>query len=148
MEQLSFLSPELDLKRTQEAVETALEKYRLYKLTDFEPREAAITPGYNERFHGNTNVTSDQTASVGIYNVDAPNMQRQYCERLERVVRRLSHKERTIIEERYMKDDYVRDIEVYARIMPMDIKTYMKYRRSAFYKLAFALEITVTKGRE
>jgi hypothetical protein len=41
--------PELDRKKTQEAVEDALEKYRIFKFISFEKREATITASYELR---------------------------------------------------------------------------------------------------
>ncbi|MGG0171364.1 hypothetical protein ABEY25_14780 [Paenibacillus dokdonensis] len=70
MTQMSFELPELDRKKTQTAVEAALEKYRIFKAITFEEREAGVTASATERFHGPTNVTSDQTADIAIYNVD------------------------------------------------------------------------------
>ena len=48
-----------------------------------------MTASYTERFHGPTNVTSDQTAAVAIYNVDMPAARKQYCETIESIVERL-----------------------------------------------------------
>lgn len=145
MQQLSFLLPELDRKKTQAAVEAALEKYRLFKTITFEERESSTTASYSDMPRSYTGTTSDQTASIAIHNTDAPNMRQAYCDRLERAVKRLHHKERRIIEERYMKDDYVYDFVVYSHILPMNVKTFDKYRRNAFYKLAMILDIAVEK---
>jgi ArpU family phage transcriptional regulator len=150
LQQLSFQLPELDRKKTQAAVEAAFEKYRVFKTITFDEREAGITAGYNERFHGPTNVTSDQTAQIAVHNVDVPNMRKVYCERLERVVKRLHPKERVIIEARYMKEPYVLDYVVYNHVCnpPMTDKTYDKYRWKAFYKIALALDIAVERSAE
>lgn len=147
MEQMSFELPELDRKKTQDAVEAALEKYRLFKTITFEEREASITASYSERFHGPTNQTSDQTANIAIYNVDTQAARRAYCERIERAVRRLHPKERLLIEERYMKSAYVYDYVVYNQIFNPAISagTYAKLRRNAFYQLALMLNIAVEK---
>ncbi|WP_369994053.1 ArpU family phage packaging/lysis transcriptional regulator [Paenibacillus sp. RC84] len=148
---MSFELPELDRKATKAAVEDAFEKYRIYKFIFFEEREASITAGYTERFHGPTNVTSDQTASIAIYNTDEPERRRKYCERLERAVRRLHPKERLLIEERYMKEDfegdYIKDYQVYSFKFnpPISKETYTKIRWKAFYKLSLILNIAVLK---
>ncbi|MCA0754852.1 transcriptional regulator [Paenibacillus sp. N4] len=144
---MGFELPELDRKRTQAAVEAALEKYRIFKTITFEEREASTTAGYNERFHGPTNTTSDQTASIAIHNVDVPAARRVYCTKIERAVARLHPKERLLIEERYMKDDYVYDWTVYQQIFnpPISAGTYTKIRWKAFYKLALALDIAIEK---
>lgn len=150
--QQAFELPELDRKKTQAAVEEMLSKYRVYKFLDFEEKEATVTAGYQERFHGPTNVTSDQTASVAIYNVDVPAARRAHCEKIEKAVRRLHPKERLLIEERYMKDDYqgqyIKDYQVYSFVFnpPITAKTYDKIRWKAFYKLALALNVAVEKN--
>lgn len=150
---MSFELPELDRKKTQEAVEAALEKYRIFKYLAFEDREASITAGYTERFHGPANVTSDQTADIAIYNVDVPAQRKAYCEKIERAVKRLHPKERLILEERYMKEDYngeyVRDYQIYSFVFnpPISNMTYSKIRWKAFYRLALALDIAVEKEK-
>ncbi|RAR41963.1 ArpU family phage packaging/lysis transcriptional regulator [Paenibacillus sp. MDMC362] len=133
--------PELDRRKTQSAVEAIFEKYRIYKTITFEVREASVTASYTERFHGPTNVTSDQTASVAIYNVDMPAARKQYCEIIESIVERLGEREQTLIRERYMKQDDVFDYKVYNHILepPVSKDTYTKIRTRAFYKLALAL---------
>ncbi|MEO2212173.1 ArpU family phage packaging/lysis transcriptional regulator [Paenibacillus amylolyticus] len=146
MGQQSFL-PEIDRKLTQAAVEAALEKYRIYKHITFEEREASTTASYAERFHGPTNQTSDQTANIAIHNVDTPAMMIAYCNRIERVVRRLPKKERFLMEERYLTDehDYITDQRVYQIEFdpPITWPTYKKIRWKAFYKLALDLNIIV-----
>jgi hypothetical protein len=67
---LNFELPELDRKATQAKVEDYLSNYRLFKYLEFEEREASITASSTERYHGPTNVTSDQTGSIAISNVD------------------------------------------------------------------------------
>lgn len=133
--------PELDRRKTQSAVEAIFEKYRIYKTITFEVRETSVTASYSERFHGPTNVTSDQTASVAIYNVDMPAARKQYCEIIESIVERLGEREQTLIRERYMKQDDVFDYKVYNHILepPVSKDTYTKIRTRAFYKLALAL---------
>ncbi|GIO67830.1 ArpU family phage packaging/lysis transcriptional regulator [Paenibacillus sp. JTLBN-2024] len=132
--------PELDRRKTQTAIEALFEKYRIYKTITFEAREASITASYTERFHGPTNVTSDQTAQIAVYNVDVPAARRAYCETIESVVDRLGERERLIIRERYMKQDDVFDYKVYNYILdpPVSKDTYTKIRTRAFYKLALA----------
>ncbi|GKS13315.1 ArpU family transcriptional regulator [Paenibacillus chitinolyticus] len=141
----SIEMPELDRKKTKTAVEGALLKYRMYKTITFEERTATITSSYTEKFHGPTNVTSDQTASIAIYNVEEPERRRRYCERIEMAVSRLHPKERLLIEERYMKDDYVKDYAVYNHSFdpPISAVTYSSIRWKAFYKLALILSLGV-----
>ncbi|GIP29659.1 ArpU family transcriptional regulator [Paenibacillus sp. J23TS9] len=133
--------PELDRRKTQTAVEALLEKYRIYKTITFEAREASMTASYTERFHGPTNVTSDQTAQIAVHNVDVPATRRAYCEMIESIVERLSEREQLVIRERYLKQDDVFDYKVYNYILdpPVSKDTYTKVRTKAFYKMALAL---------
>ncbi|GAB6927057.1 ArpU family transcriptional regulator [Paenibacillus sp. JCM 10914] len=132
--------PELDKRRTQQAVEALFEKYRIYKTITFEIREVSVTASYTERFHGPTNVTSDQTAQAAIYNVDVPAARQHYCQTIEMMVDRLSEREQLLIRERYMKQDDVYDYKVYNHILdpPVSKDTYTRIRARAFYKLALA----------
>ncbi|MEN1985212.1 ArpU family phage packaging/lysis transcriptional regulator [Paenibacillus hubeiensis] len=144
--------PDIDSKATSEAVESALEKYRIYKYMMFESREASITPGYTERFHGPTNQTSDQTASIAIYNADQEEYRSNYCERVERAVKRLPRMERFLIEERYMTNEYkyLTDQKVYLFTFqpPISAPKYIDIRKSAFLNLALILRIVVYKPKK
>lgn len=147
---MSFKIPELDRELTQAAVEQALEDYRLYNTITLDEREASLTASYSDMPRGYTGTTTDQTASIAIHNVDKSAARRAYCERLERAVRRLHPKERLLIEERYMKEDYVYDWVVYQQRFnpPISAGTYSKIRWKAFYKLALTLDIAVEKGND
>jgi ArpU family phage transcriptional regulator len=146
---LSFELPELDRKATQAKVEEHLDRYRIFKYLTLEEREASITASSTERFHGPTNQTSDQTASIAIYNVDEQLKRKHFCERVEWAVKRLPKMERFLIEERYMSEDaeYLTDYNVYYHKFQPTIseKTYSKIRWKAFYKLALNLDIAVAK---
>lgn len=141
--------PELDKKKTKEAVEEALRIYRIYKYLTFEEREPTITAKYELSAGGRRNQISDQTAAVAVYNVDEQEKCRQYCERIERAVSRLPKLERFLIEERYMcqEADYITDYHVYSFRFdpPISQPTYARIRWRAFYKLALDLNIGVPK---
>lgn len=145
----SFELPELDRKSTQAKVEEHLAKYRLFKYLTFEEREASITASTEERFHGPTNQTGDQTATIAIHNADLQQQRKNFCERIERAVSRLPKMERFLIEERYMGDDseYLTDYNVYCFKFqpPISAMKYAKIRWKAFYRLALNLNIAVTK---
>lgn len=148
--QLSFELPELDRKKTQRAVEEALEKYRICKYLTHDDREASLTAGYTERFHGPTNTTSDQTAQIAVHNVDKQKARKDYCERIERAVSRLDRMERFLVERRYMSPDsqYITDQKVYSFEFqpPISQPVYAKYRWNGFYKLALHLKIAILLG--
>ncbi|GAB6988035.1 ArpU family phage packaging/lysis transcriptional regulator [Paenibacillus pini] len=135
---MEHMLPELDRRKTQTAVEALLEKYRIYKTITFEMRESGITASYTERFHGPTNVTSDQTAQTATYNVDVPAARIAYCEAIDSIVDRLNEREQLLIRERYLKHDDVFDYKVYNHLFdpPVSKDTYTKIRTKAFYKMA------------
>ena len=145
---MAFELPELDRKATQAAVERELERYRIFKYLTFEEKEAATTSRLDDIGGGMSNLTSDQTGSVAIYNVDEQSERRKYCDRVERAVKRLPPMERFLIESRYMADDaeYLTDMKVYCFKFqpPISPPTYDKIRWKAFYKLALDLNIART----
>lgn len=152
VKKLDFELPELDRTATKEKVEEHFWNYRMAKYLTFEEREASITSSTEERFHGPTNQTSDQTASIAVYNAEEQAKRKKFCDRTERVVRHLPAMERFLIETRYMSADseYISDLTVYMHRFqpPITFKTYDKIRWKAFYKLALNLNIAVTKQAE
>lgn len=148
---MSFELPELDRKKTQAAVEDALEKYRICKSITFDEREASITQAYSDMPPVSpTNVTSDQTGSIAIHNVDAATARRAYCERIERSVQKLPRRERFLISERYLNCDCDYDYVVYSQVFdpPISEYTYYKLKWKAFYKIALNLNIQVVKEEQ
>lgn len=147
---LSFELPELDRKGTQIKVEEHFDRYRVCKYLTFEKREASLTASTTERFHGPTNVTSDETGNIAIYNVDEQEKRKSFCEWTERAVKRLPPMEKFLIEQRYMNQDaeYLTDFNVYYHKFqpPISEKKYSKIRWRAFYKLALDLNIAVVKA--
>ncbi|KIL35526.1 transcriptional regulator [Gordoniibacillus kamchatkensis] len=148
MDKLGIRLPEVDRKRTQEAVEAALETYRIFKYIGFEMRETNVTSLYEPRYNGRTNRTSNETAKIAVYTTNEPERRRRYCENIEQAVSRLHPKQQLLITERYMKSDYVFDYVVYNQVFdpPISADTYAKIRWRAFYLLALALDIAVPKG--
>lgn len=57
-----------------------------------------VTGNSEIRYHGPTNVTSDQTGDIAIYNTDQQEYRKNYCERMERATKRLPKMERFVIE--------------------------------------------------
>lgn len=144
--------PELDKKLTQKAVESELERYRLFKYLTFEGREVSITSHIDEIGGGKSNLTSDQTGSVATWNVEQQQKRSEYCEWVEQAVARLPTTERFLVEERYMSADseYLTDYNVYCFKFdpPISAMTYATIRWKAFFKLALSLEVAVTKNPE
>lgn len=136
--------PELDGKKTKAAIERVMSKYRNYKYIYFEEREASVTASYEDRPSGPTNVTSDQTASIAIFNVDARQSRVDYCQRVERAVNELPRKESHLIQKRYMgnNSEYITDQQVFSFEFqpPIGKDTYTKIRRKAMYRLILKLD--------
>jgi ArpU family phage transcriptional regulator len=151
LKQMSFL-PDIDRKATQIEMESHFEQYRLFKYLAFDEREASITASTEERFHGPTNVTSDQTSNIAIYNADMAKYRKNFIFRTERAVEGLPDYEKFLIKERYMSidSDYLTDQNVYNHKFkpPISEKKYAKLRWKAFYKLAISLNIAVLSGEE
>lgn len=146
---MSFDLPELDRKKTKEAVEIELRRYRLLKYVSFEDIEASTTSFFDDIGGGRSNIPSDQTGSIAIYNADVQKKRRDFCQRIEKAVARLPRMEKFLIETRYMTEesDYITDYNVYSFKFqpPVSPVTYDKIRWNAFYKLAFYLHVAVTK---
>jgi hypothetical protein len=66
----------------------------LFKYLTFEDREASITSSPEPKYHGPTNVTSDQAGDIAVYNADLQKLGKDFCDRIERAVKRLSKMER------------------------------------------------------
>lgn len=149
---MKFELPELDRKKTQNAVESVLSKYRIFKYIAFDERESSITSHIDDIGGGKSNLTGDQTGKVAISNVDQQEYRRKFCSRIENAVKRLPKMERFLIEERYMSEEaeYITDYNVYCFKFqpPISAMTYSSIRWKAFYKLALNLNIAVTKSNE
>ena len=130
----------LNERETWRRVEERLESARLYKRFGFIRREAKITAVYSDMPRSNTGVTSDQTADISIYNVDREELLQQQYDQVMRAVGRLSKIQRRIIEERYLSDEDVIDINVYVN-MHMSERSYYYAKAKAMYRLAYALRL-------
>lgn len=66
---------------------------------------------------------------------------REYCERIERIVKKLPSVEQTLIHERYMTNEsqYIKDYHVYDSILHIGNVTYIKLRNKAFERLYLTL---------
>lgn len=139
---------ELDRKRTQAAVDDALEKYRFFKTITFVARETSVTASYQDRPHGATNHITDKTASIAVYNVDEPEKRKIYCEGIEQIIDHLPQRERILMKE-LIKKDRVYNYVVYNQVFdpPISEYTFYKVKWEATKKLAYALNIQVFKDQ-
>lgn len=141
--QLSFLR-DVDGEKTKEAVEAALEKYRMYMLTvpdEFLPR---VTQTYSLVPPSQTNAFHSSTEDIAVKRADFDREKYKYMEKINRAVNRLTKLQRELIVKRYMTFEELRDYDVYNDMCISESK-YYRERKKAFYKIAFALGIEVYK---
>ena len=108
--QLSFLR-DVDGEKTKEAVEAALEKYRIYMLTVPDEYLPRVTQTYSLVPPSNTNAFHSSTESAVIKKADFERERDEYMERIRRAVNRLNKTERELIIKRYMSIDEPYDYE-------------------------------------
>jgi ArpU family phage transcriptional regulator len=142
------LLPAIDETATREAVEKVLAEILLFRNTDIERKEATITASYTPQESQRTNVTSDQTANVALANVSEEERRNNLIKNVDRVLYKLSQRQRQLIKERYLTTFDICDRDVYYGIMEISAHTYIKIRNEAFYLLAFHLGIYVEKVKK
>ena len=141
--QLSFLR-DVDGEKTKEAVEAALEKYRMYMLTVPDEYLPRVTQTYSLVPPSQTNAFHSSTEDVAIRKADFERERDEYMEKVRRAVNRLTKLERELIVKRYLTLEEPYDYDVYNE-MGISESTFYRVREKAFYKLAFALRIEVYK---
>ncbi|SKB05159.1 ArpU family phage packaging/lysis transcriptional regulator [Sporosarcina newyorkensis] len=141
--QLQFNLPEIDRDRTKEAVEQALETYRLYSLQVSLDRLPSITACYSFT-PPSPRLPSSSTEQAAIANIDYEQARLKYINWIANAVNRLSKTERIIIYKRYLQDTEMFDYQIYAELN-MSERNYYRLKARLFYKLAFALKIEVLK---
>ena len=142
---MDFELPALDEKKTRQAVLDAMDKYRICKYLTADEREASTTASYSDMPRSNTGVTSDQTASIAVHNVSLIEQSKLYCERVERAVSRLDKRGRILMTERYMREEDIKDIDIYMEHLKVSPVTYTKIKWRTFYKFALIMKIEVVK---
>ncbi|WP_199426954.1 ArpU family phage packaging/lysis transcriptional regulator [Thermaerobacillus caldiproteolyticus] len=145
--QLEFVLPEIDRDATKKAVEAALEKYRVFLLTQSLDKLPKVTQQYSLVPPSNTNKFHSSTEEMAINNADYERERSEYIKRIAMAVNRLGYWERAILIRRYMTEDDVFDYEIYNEF-GMSERKYYRIKSRAFYKLAFALKIEVYKKEE
>lgn len=142
--QMSLLR-DTDGKKTKDALEEALEKYRIYLLTVPEEFVPKITQTYSILPPSQTNDFHSTTESMAIKRVDFERERSEFMERIRKAVNRLNMRERELITKRYMTLEDLYDYEIYNE-MGFSESKYYRVREQAFYKLAFILRIEVYKN--
>lgn len=140
--QLAFNLPKIDREETRNVVEKALEDYRMYLLMDPEDNEPKVTAAFKLVPSGPSNQFHSSTEDAAIRKIDQENKRKAYISKIQKAVNRLAFQERSIIINRYLKDEEVFDYEVYNELGYSERK-YYRLKARAFYKLAFILRIEV-----
>ncbi|MED1666088.1 ArpU family phage packaging/lysis transcriptional regulator [Brevibacillus laterosporus] len=138
--QLSLL-PEINRIETEKKVKEALDLARTFIQMGFHPGiMASTTSSYSLIPPTITNDFHSSTENVAVKNIDIEMKRREHVDKVLLAVRRLSKKERELIQVRWFGEDDMTDIETYIDL-DMTHATYYRIRGRAFYKLAFALKI-------
>lgn len=144
MQQISFKLPEINRTETKIAVESALEKYKIYLLMDPEENEPKITSTLKLVPSAPSNQFHSSTEEAAVNKIDQEEKRKKYITWIRKAVNRLSYQERAVIINRYLVDDEVYDYEVYNDLGYSERK-YYRVKARAFYKLAFILRIEIYK---
>ncbi|MEK4715359.1 ArpU family phage packaging/lysis transcriptional regulator [Sporosarcina sp. FSL K6-5500] len=139
--QIEFNLPAIDRDETKKAVESILERYRMYALQVSLDRLPAITAKYSLMPFSNS-LPGSSTESAAIANVDYEQERAKFIEWVARAVNRLTYVERSVIVMRYLSDEELYDYEVYSELN-MSERKYYRIKSRIFYKLAFALKVEV-----
>ncbi|HDR7669990.1 TPA: ArpU family transcriptional regulator [Bacillus wiedmannii] len=154
MNQLTFLS-KIDRTATQEKLEGLLEEVRIYKQFGMVREEMKVTPSYEVRYHGPTNIVGNPLEDVALENIKRSERE-QYLKsmsfRIEQFLSRLGNGragkiQRDIINKRYLEEEDICDYMIYNEI-GMAERTYRRWKSRAFYNLAFALRLEVYETEE
>lgn len=145
--QIAFILPEIDREKTKEAVESALEKYRIYLLTVPDEKIPKITATYSLLPPAFTNEFHSPVEEAVIHKVDKEKERLEYIEWIRKAVNKLNFKEREMIVKRYLDDVERYDYELYNE-MGMSESKFYRIKVRAFYKLAFALKIEIYEQYE
>lgn len=139
MEQLTLL-PKIDEKATRKAVESVLEKYRIYKLQVSLDRLPTITADYSFMPRSYTGTTSNSTADAAIANIDYERERIQFLNKIHNAVNRLTPQERVIIIQFYLRDEPMYDYEVYTELNISE-RQYYRIKSNVLLKLGYILRI-------
>lgn len=103
--QLVFNILPIDEKATRRVVEDYLEEVRIYRQIGFVRRQAALTPSYEPRYHGTTNVISNPTEKAAVWNVNREAELQRRSNLLDLAMGRLSSMQREVIQRSYLENE-------------------------------------------
>lgn len=149
MTQLTFLS-KIDRAATQEKLESLLEEVRIYRQFGTIREEMKVTPSYEVRYHGPTNVVGNPLEDTALENIKRSEREQYHKNMSFRINQFLSllgngragKIQGDIINKRYLEEDDVCDYMIYNEI-GMAERTYRRWKSRVFYNLAFALRLEV-----
>ncbi len=141
------LLPEINREETKLAVENALERYRIYMLTQPEDLQPKTTQQFSFIPLSNTNAFHSSTEQAAVQNVDREIERRNYIKKIQNAINRLGYLERAILILRYMDREEKYDYEVYNQL-GMSERKYYRVKGTLFYNFAFALRIEVYKEED
>ena len=124
-------------------VESIFSKYRVFKRLERINNKnfnIKITPSYEQREHGSTNVTSKPVESLVIREMDEQEERRELIGLIEACAEEMDGLKQDIIKERYMKTDYATDGNT-AELLGITPYKYQKTRDAAIKEMAFYLGI-------
>ncbi|GGC97777.1 ArpU family phage packaging/lysis transcriptional regulator [Pontibacillus salipaludis] len=145
--QMSFELPKIKRRETREKVESALEKYQIYKLMEPLDVSTKITSSFKDVPSCSSGTNHSKTEAVAIHKVDQEAHREKYMRWIERALKRLNRKEEAVINKLYMEEDDVFDYEAYNEL-GFSERTFYRIKSDAFYKLAFILKIAVYDEQE
>jgi ArpU family phage transcriptional regulator len=94
--QLEFFLAEIDREKTKAAVESALERYRYFLLSESIEMTPKVTASYSIESAAFTNEFHSATEELAIRNVDLDRQRRAYIKRVIGAVNRLGYMEKDI----------------------------------------------------
>lgn len=140
--QLAFYIMPIDEKATRRVVEDYLEEVRQYRQIGFVRRNAAVTPSYEPRYHGDTNDINKAIENIAIWNVDREMELKRKSELLDLAMSKLSTLQREVIMRSYLDDegefDYINAGEI-----GISDSTYRREKRTGIFTLACLLNLEV-----
>ena len=139
--QLQFSLQEIDREATKQAVESVLEKYRMYSLQMSLDKLPSVTANYSLMPSGKGGVHS-AVENAAMDNVDYEIKREKFLDWVVRAVNRLQVRERSIVVMRHLNETEMFDYEVYAELN-LSERQYYRIKSRINYKLAFALKIEV-----
>jgi ArpU family phage transcriptional regulator len=141
---LNFEPLNIDYAATRKVVKKALEKYRMFLLSEKKEYHPRITSDFSFTPPTRTNQFHSSTESAAIANIDRERERSAYIETISNAVNRLELLERTLLIRRYLTKEDIYDFEIYPELGLGKTK-YHSVKNQAMVNLALVLKIEVYK---